>query len=319
MKLIALLPVLNEEWILPTYLNQMLRFTSTICAMDSGSTDNSLQILLSHNIPTRSIKREKNQKNGSIVRNELLNWGRQLGGTHFFWLDADEIFSSNFHGNYRSYLSKMRPGQKLWMDWIPVWKNPQSMLIDEKLIWPTLKKDFIFFDDRKSSFDDELVHESRTPGPNSSDTLLSVSRADGVSLHYQFANWNRFQAKQCWYRCLEVVTKNQSIQEINSKYRFTLYGRKARVSPLPNAWLDKVVLPISYPYMSYIAEIIGLFNIYGITMFETLDIWHIEELKDEFTRRTHRLPKQLLLKNRLASAVNNVKMNMHRVYLNVTH
>ena len=41
MKIIALLPFKNEEWILPTFLSNVLPIVDEIISLDDSSTDNS--------------------------------------------------------------------------------------------------------------------------------------------------------------------------------------------------------------------------------------------------------------------------------------
>lgn len=319
MKVIALLPVLNEEWILPTYISQMRRFTGEILAIDSGSSDRSIELLRSSKIIVRLIRRDKYKKNGSIIRNELLKWGRQSGGTHFICLDADEVFSSNYLQSFPTYLAKMKPGQKLWMDWIPMWKNSLSMLSDKSYIWTKLQKDVVYCDDGKTRHDVELIHEGRTPGSNDGKNLIRVPRSDGVALHYQFVNWQRFQAKQSWYRCLELVTNHTSPDAINDMYAFTLKGKNANTTQTPTSWTKEIIPPKEYKYLSYIEETKGLFDRFGIQTFESLDIWHIDELKEAFITSVGRLPRPLHPLYRTLIKLKQIKKAMHKVYFHVTH
>ena len=46
MKVIALLPVKNEEWCLRAYLHNTLKVVDEIIAIDDGSTDTSIRILI---------------------------------------------------------------------------------------------------------------------------------------------------------------------------------------------------------------------------------------------------------------------------------
>ena len=45
MKVVALLPFKNENWVLPSYLHSVTEIVDEIIAIDDGSIDNSAEIL----------------------------------------------------------------------------------------------------------------------------------------------------------------------------------------------------------------------------------------------------------------------------------
>ena len=86
MKVIALLPVKNEEWCLPAYLHNTLKVVDQIITIDDGSTDSSIRILLKAGAKVYSSEKLKNYNSGwseGSIRAELLRLGREAGGTHF--------------------------------------------------------------------------------------------------------------------------------------------------------------------------------------------------------------------------------------------
>src|SRR5690349_6092944 len=99
MKIIALMPAKNESWILPTTLPQLKRFVDHIILLDGHSDDSTVALARSHGVEI--LEQPGRKADYSLWRQTLLDRGREQGGTHFVWLDADEAFTSNFHVGFR--------------------------------------------------------------------------------------------------------------------------------------------------------------------------------------------------------------------------
>ncbi|HZS43080.1 MAG TPA: glycosyltransferase [Candidatus Paceibacterota bacterium] len=293
MKIIALLPVKNEEWVLPFYLKSMQEIADEIIALDDNSTDQSRQILESAGVKIIEMSEDEisteKTVNMSRRRNLLLSAARQAGGTHLVFLDADEIFSKNFSRDGRKIISGLKAGQKLSMRWVTLWKSAPYERVDGA--WYNLYKDFIFADDGQATFENKNLSEGRTPGSNDQD--LKFPSEKGVVFHLQFLAWNRNLYKQAWYRMQELVDGRRNAKRINHTYSITLDSSRVKTGPLPNVYQQELrgISSLTANYSEYKKEILNLFDQYGILFFEPLEIWHISDLKDEFLKRVGRLPK----------------------------
>ena len=294
MKTIALLPVKNEAWILPTSLHSLSQLTDTIIALDDGSTDSSRKILEQYNAHIIHMPVEtKNKFSMSLRRKRLLEEGRKFGGTHFIWLDADEAFTTPFITNAHEILSSLKPGQKLSMQWLALWKNPY-VYKDDASVWSNNYKDFIVCDDPTQEFDDRVLSEARTPGPNNPENIITVPKEFGAVLHFQFVPWLRYQMKQAWYRCIELINAPKKAFNINQIYTITLDDPNTKVSLVPQDWLKDLPIPsqvTNIPPAWHLQEIVRMFDQHTITFFEPLQIWHIEPLHNEFVKQVGRVPK----------------------------
>ncbi len=56
MKIVALLPVKNESWALPSYLSSVSKIADQIIALDDSSSDNSKNILTGSGVTVISYK-----------------------------------------------------------------------------------------------------------------------------------------------------------------------------------------------------------------------------------------------------------------------
>ncbi len=270
MKVIALMPVKNEDWILDYTLTCLKDFVDEIIALEDGSSDNTADILLKH----RAEVINKTFVAFGSRRKELLRVGRERAGTHFVFLDADEVFTADLRKDFRGLLEKMKPGQKILLRWLAMWKSP-LVFRDDESVWSNNFKDFIFCDDNVSDFDDIMAHEPRTPGDNKPSRIMKLETYGGV-MHYQFVPWDHFQAKQQWARCMELVYNLGTARGIASKYRITENDPTARVSPIKASWVKGYNVPVGLENVKpgwHLDEVKRMEQQYGKLYFLQLNLW----------------------------------------------
>jgi len=289
MKIIALIPIKNEGWILETCLSSLKGITDEIIAIDDGSDDNSVEILKKHSATIISSKdhTEISWAEHSI-REKLLELGRKHGGTHFICIDGDEAFSSNFKNNAKEIFESMKPSQKLSFKWVTLWQSILKYRNDG--IYKDLYKDFVFCDDGFSKYPYAFLGVQRTPGENSQSSIIKIDSKIGVVLHFQYVDFMRSQLKQAWYRCSEFLKKGKSAKRINNMYKHSLPTEKILSNTEP-IWLSELPKPILGNHSDYLDKINKWFDKYGIESFEPLQIWHIPELNDKFLEKVGRKPK----------------------------
>ena len=227
------------------------------------------------------------------IRRNLLEIGRQYGGTHFICLDADEIISTNFIKQL-SKVESLKKGQKIEMQWLALWKSFKRYKNDSS-IWSNNFKDFIFRDDGKADFLEINMHTPRTP--TAGWDSVKLDKDEGNILHLQFCNWDAFQIKQCWYRCSELIeSKGSNVEIINKKYSITLDKNKFKNSKLRDLYEFSTTAKVKDDWVrgvefldqdqfyiqSYwrLDQIKDWFQKYSPNYFEKLDIWHIQEIKN---------------------------------------
>ncbi len=291
MKIIALFPIKNDAWILPVTIPQLKLFADEILCMDGGSTDGTQELLKSYGALVKD--QDQTDLNYSSWRQQLLDWGRERGGTHFIWLDSDEAFTTNLLPTFKEELSKMKPGQKLVMKWLCLWKSGRHYR-DDSSVWSHLYKDFVFCDDGVSNFGTTKLHESRTPGENNEHTMIRIPEEQGAVLHFQFVTPMRFQIKQVFQRCREYVLGTGSARRLNYKYSDTFDDPHAITIPIPDNWIEGIQEIDTIKDTDdawYNTEILKYFEKYGIEFFEPLQLWHIKKYHDLFTKKMGRNPK----------------------------
>ena len=297
MKLVALLLMKNEAWILPAFLSSVAGVVDEIVAVDDSSTDDSRKLVEAaggHVIAARTNARD-GIEHWDFLRHDMLDAGRERGGTHFLCLDADEALTAPGREHLRRNMEKLEPGQKLMMQWLALWKDPTCYRDDES-VWSNSFKDFAVADAPGLTWEGTWPHRGvgRTPGTNA-DMLVRAEPDEGAVLHFQFAAWQMFQGKQAWYRCAELLQGRPPF-DINIMYAPTVDDPDARTTKMPDSWLEGIDIPAGItelPPAWHLDAIYEFFDEHGIETFEPLQIWQVPQLRERFVREVGREPVPL--------------------------
>lgn len=288
MKTIALIPFKNEEWILPTCLASLKTVSDEIICIDDDSSDRSKEIALSYGCKVYDNQNLTNIGwNEHHIRDRLLTLGRDSGGTHFICLDADEAITSPLAKNIKKILDNLKPGQKIMMQWLAMWKTLDHYRNDDS-VWSNNFKDFIVCDDGKISYEYKWLHVGRTPGANNDNTLLKLNPKFGAVMHYQFSDWTNFQIKQCYLRCAELIKRPGMEKVINQQYSITLDSPEVFVNFAPLEWYQDYPVPDMFSLKRdwRLGRIMSYFEEYGPEHFKNLQIWHLPLLQQEYFKMT---------------------------------
>ena len=146
-KIVGLIPARNESHIIEQCLHALSLYTDAIVYLDDASDDNSVEIVESiakkYHVE-RIIKKKIWYRDEPGDKNALLKVGREIGGTHFIVIDADEMFTANCLDNnfLRNKIVALQPGDCLKFVWIQLWRSTQQYRFDNS-IWTWNYKDFV--------------------------------------------------------------------------------------------------------------------------------------------------------------------------------
>jgi len=281
-KIVGLVPARNESPIIEQCLRALSLYTDAIVYLDDASTDDTLAIVKSLaqecNIE-KIIAKEKWYRDEPGDRNKLLQAGREIGGTHFIVVDADEILTANCLDNnfLRRKILSLKPGERLKLNWIILWRSVNQYRFDN-YVWTYNYKDFIFCDDGRCSYNSGFIHTTRTP--HLGGRVHTIKGYTYGMLHFQFVNWRNLLVKQSWYRCLERIRQpNKSIAKINQLYAPSKNEKNLGLKSSPAYWLDGYDFfdPTVYdqPEGWKEKQVLEWFELYGRNHFAGLDIWDV--------------------------------------------
>ncbi len=284
LKIVGLVPAKNEAKRIASCLRVLCLFCDAIVYLDDNSQDESAAIVRSLAAECRIeriVEKKDDEFHETIRRATLLQAGRELGGTHFIVMDADEMPTAACRrgGFLRRRVSSLRPGDTLQMVWLQLWRSPMQYRCDRS-IWTNQYRGCAFADDRRCAYPETFIHLDRIPAGLSGRGYRIRGDKYGV-MHFQFANWPNLLVKQAWYRCLERVNyPRKPAAAINALYAPSKDERGLRLRPAPSAWFD------GYPFLDPQSlarpepwrerQVLEWFDRYGADYFRDLDIWDID-------------------------------------------
>ena len=305
-KIICLMPVKNEAAILPTTLGIISEYADVIIIADQMSDDGSREVY--KNFPKVRVIDNNRTGHSNEVRWDLLRAAREHGKNNLIiCLDADEYIPSNIFKNFLS-MAKLEVGQSFRFPWIQLWKSKYEY--NDTGVWYRNYQRAAWVDDGETEYKNKFVindHTSRVPER----FLNNCIRVDNVPImHLQWVFWEKTQMKQAWYRCSELVKSPESWKIINDSYSHSLEVSK-KLKNTPKEWLEDLEEKDLVQKQSdwHKNEIIKMFEQYGVTFFEKLQIWHVPELEAEFIKRTNRKPEYNKNKT-LSKRIQNIKRSI---------
>lgn len=282
-KIVALLAARNEAPRIGFCLRALACYADQIVLLDDASEDATVAVaesLAAESRIARILRKPRWEPDEAGDRNALLAAGRELGGTHFLLLDADEAFSANCRERdfLRGRVLALRPGDGLDMTWIQLWRSTEVHRFDDSVwTWRTILA--AFCDDGRARF----VPGTRTP--RRPVDLCGARRElpghlHGV-LHFQFVHWRNLLVKQAWYRCLERLRHPaKPAREIDARYAPATDESDLRVRAARPEWLAGYPFfdprPLAEPERWREAQVLDWFARHGREPFRDLDVWGVD-------------------------------------------
>ncbi len=232
MKLVGIMPVRNEGWILSLSVPALLEWVDELVILDHASFDGAVggfgeRVHVLHENDQTWFEMSHRQR--------LLEKARELDATHIAIVDADEALSACCAHSIRTGIKDLKPGEVLQPAWTHLWRGVDKYRIDGR--WAAQRASMAFRDapDLCWHTRDGYDHHHREPF-----NATGFRFGGGRLLHFQHASWRRLLAKQCWYKMTERVRwpNREMAASVDQKYHKTVDEVGIQRAPVPLQWVD---------------------------------------------------------------------------------
>lgn len=227
MKIIGLMPARNEGWCIGYTARNLLTWCDELIVLEHVSHHPALDWLR-----VGRISESEPEWNEADFRQRLLVKGRELGGTHFAIVDADEILTANLVPKIRDMAGELAPAECLWLPWLCLWRSLDQYRCDDSP-FGRARVPVVFRDDpsieHKRGADGYQLHSRPPFGAKVIDRLTAQ---DGGILHLQHANWTRLVAKQEWY----IRQEQRRWGKVLANYAGTMNEDGLKLAPVPDGF-----------------------------------------------------------------------------------
>ena len=244
MTLVGLLLVRNEDWIIGASLRAALQWCDGMAVCFHSCTDRTEELVWEIKRETHKDVRASYWDEGRweemVLRQMLLTDGRNMGGTHFAMIDADEILTANLLPEIRSHVEKLAPKEVLELPMLAM--RDLDHYQDDDTVWSRAWLSLAFADHPSLTwkpYKDGYHFHHRCPygvAGGMAPRLLS-GKAQGGVMHLQWSNRRRITAKHALYSAWEWIRwpERRGMRGINQTYGEALQAPK-KTSPAPLAW-----------------------------------------------------------------------------------
>jgi hypothetical protein len=291
MKIIGLMTARNEDWVLGLTLRAAALVVDEMIVLDHASTDRTCAIIreVADEFPGRIHYRHRADPvwREAPIRQGLLEEGRELGGTHFWVIDADELLTGNLLSRVRSMLSSLGTGEWLTLPWFAMWRSLDRYRCDSNQYWCANRTAYGFRDHPAIRYEAHQkrpacdIH-TRVPNLPGGKREFCVNDPHHGVMHLVASGWSRMVAKTAWYKMVETVRFGDvNPASLNANYNrdldetalVTVAARAEWWEPY-SAWRAHIDLDAP----SWFAQDAGrMWREFGPRKFAGLDLWGVPE------------------------------------------
>jgi Glycosyl transferase family 2 len=231
LKIVGIMPVRNEDWILGFSLRVALKWCDTVVVLAHACTDNSSRIACevgAEHGRDRVFWYTDDDPNWTEMdhRQSMLLKARAYDATHIALIDADEVLTANLLLRIRDIVFGTPHG---WMLDLPLYNLRQVQKSTVPLEWAQYHSNGIwgnrwvataFLDDPKLNWQGDTFHHREPFGADwRGKRSRPIPQTDGGVLHFWGSSERRLRAKHALYRITERLKwPNKAAYEIEYGY-----------------------------------------------------------------------------------------------------
>jgi hypothetical protein len=264
MKLICLMPVRNEEWVLGLSARAALMWCDQLVIGLHRCMDDSFQIARfvqdQHAGRVTIIQHREENWTEMAHRQRLLEVARERGATHIAMIDADEVLTGNLLMDngpvcIERLVTELKPSTVLQLPWLALPRTTDRYLTSG--IWGPGQQVSMAFKDEPGAHwalhDGGRDFHHRNPMGIGRNFHAPLKPEQGGIMHLQFLSHRRLRAKQALYKAVEVLrwpaptmlngkkcnTDYELKAELNAMYGRAVYDSdpaKHTTAPAPLEW-----------------------------------------------------------------------------------
>lgn len=263
MKVVALMPVRNEAWVLGFSARVALMWCDEIVFASHWPEDRSHDIMneLAADYPGRVTIREDRSQQWHEMRQRqmLLECARERGATHIALVDADEVLTANLldGGGFGHCCPKGMIETGSGVLQLPGYNLRGSLnRYHSNGIWANRWFSVAFSDDKRLHWGGDKFHQ-REPRGMKLELHRPIAQGEGGVLHLWGVSERRLVAKHSWYKVTERIRfPEKAVSEIDRMYNLAIKGEFKQptwgtpatwtYAEVPEAWLSPYARLMQY-------------------------------------------------------------------------
>lgn len=246
MKLVGMMPVRNEDWILGLSARVALKWVDVLVLYLHACTDGShdIAVEIERDYPGRVaiILQDDPKWDEMNHRQDMLAVARQPGATHLAIIDADEVLTANLLPTIRGHIERLRPDNILTL---PLYNLRGGVgQYHANGLWGNRIVSVAFADDPALHWAGDTFHR-REPQGKPLTMFRPVGQGDGGVMHFWGVSERRLLAKHALYKVTERLRwPEKDVRDIDQVYSMCVNGairedpKTWKYAPTQLPWTD---------------------------------------------------------------------------------